>query len=294
MKNKFYSLLALTSFLVLALNSCTNQQTAEVEPRDTEKDSLMNVLSEKDSTISSFLVSYEEIQKNLDSILIRERIISGNIENRREVKGNAKNRINADIAAINELLDQNRKRVEKLSKKLANSNYKNKQLEMLITGLNNQIALKDSELNMLNEKLIALNTNLIQLQTNYDTLTAFSNTQKQIIADKTMAMHTAYYVVGQSKDLQNKKIIDRSGGVLGMGKTATPNPSSFNNGNFTQIDYTMVHKIDINSKKAKIITVHPTDSYKIIESKDKVDSIVITNPDKFWSASKYLIVLTHS
>ena len=79
-----------------------------------------------------------------------------------------------------------------------------------------------------------------------------------------------------------------------MGKTTTASSEGINNGHFTQIDYTKVRKIDINSKKAKIITTHPTGSYKLIQSKNKVDSIIITNPDKFWSASKYLIVVTHS
>ena len=44
----------------------------------------------------------------------------------------------------------------------------------------------------------------------------------------------------------------------------------------------------------KIITSHPSESYtleKDAAKKDKVKNIVITNPDKFWSASKYLVVV---
>jgi hypothetical protein len=44
----------------------------------------------------------------------------------------------------------------------------------------------------------------------------------------------------------------------------------------------------------KIITSHPSDSYtldKDASDKDKVTNIVITNSEKFWSTSKYLVVV---
>jgi hypothetical protein len=52
-----------------------------------------------------------------------------------------------------------------------------------------------------------------------------------------------------------------------------------------------VNTIPIDSKDAKIITSHPSDSYTLNKEKDKVVSLQITNAEKFWSASKYLVVV---
>jgi hypothetical protein len=45
-------------------------------------------------------------------------------------------------------------------------------------------------------------------------------------------------------------------------------------------------------KKVRVITNHPQDSYKIEESEngELLASLVITNPDRFWNTSKFLVV----
>jgi hypothetical protein len=66
----------------------------------------------------------------------------------------------------------------------------------------------------------------------------------------------------------------------------------FNEGIFTKIDYTSSKLIDIVSKKIEIVSTHPANSYKLIKQGDKIMALDITDPDKFWSASKYLVVVT--
>src|SRR5205085_12548137 len=129
-----------------------------------------------------------------------------------------------------------------------------------------------------------------QLQTSVDTLTRTTIAQSQTISDQTTSLHTAYYVVGKSKDLQTMKVIDKTGGLLGIGKTSKLS-QNFDNNKFTRIDYVQTNTIPVDSKDAKIITTHPADSYKMNKEKDKVVSISITNAEKFWSASKYLVVI---
>jgi hypothetical protein len=45
------------------------------------------------------------------------------------------------------------------------------------------------------------------------------------------------------------------------------------------------------AKKAKLITVHPVESYHI-SGKKSADTLFIDNSADFWKASKYLVVLT--
>ena len=152
--------------------------------------------------------------------------------------------------------------------------------------MNEQLAQKDQELVVLNAKLLAANAQVAQLQTNVENLTV-QNTEK------TTALHTAYYVIGKAKDLETAKLIDRKGGLLGIGKTSKLS-SNFDNSKFTRVDYTQVTSIPINSKNVKIITSHASDSYNLdkdAKDKDFVTNLVITNAEKFWSASKYLVVV---
>ena len=107
-----------------------------------------------------------------------------------------------------------------------------------------------------------------------------------------MALHTAYYVMGKSGELKDAKIIDRQGGLLGIGRTSKLN-SDFDNSKFTRIDYTQTSSIAVNSDM-KIITSHPTGTFmleKDAKDKDIVKNIVITDPEKFWSTSKYLVIV---
>ena len=61
---------------------------------------------------------------------------------------------------------------------------------------------------------------------------------------------------------------------------------------FTMIDITQTKTIELNAKTAKVISTHPTGSYSI-DRKDKnhVNSLIISDPDQFWKASKYLVVM---
>ena len=80
---------------------------------------------------------------------------------------------------------------------------------------------------------------------------------------------------------------------MGLGKTARLN-SNIDNNKYTKIDYTQTMTIPINSDGVKIVTSHPADSYtldKDAKNKDMVINLTITNPEKFWSASKYLVIV---
>jgi uncharacterized coiled-coil protein SlyX len=173
------------------------------------------------------------------------------------------------------------------------STKKNAELEKAIADLNNRLTQKESELTALNAQLASLNTQVVQLQTSVGTLTADNAAKAQDIQDKTTALHTAYYVIGKSGELKDAKVIDKKGGLLGIGKTAELSPN-VDNSKFTRIDYTQTATIPVNCDGMQIITSHPSDSYtleKDEKKKNRVLNIIITNPDKFWSASKYLVVL---
>ncbi len=275
--------------IALTITACDNRQ-AEVDQANRQKDSLASIINERDSSLNDFLSSFNQIEKNLDSIARKQNAINVNVDKQGELNKTAKERINDNIAAINQLMNDNRAQIAELNRKLKNSGNKIAHFETMIQTLNEQIAQKDRELADLNDKLNSLNTQVAQLQTSVDTLTRTTTAQSKTIDEQTTSLHTAYFVVGKSKDLQTMKVIDKTGGLLGIGKTSKLS-SNFDNNKFTRIDYVQTSTIPIDSKGAKVITTHPSDSYTLNKEKDKVVSLSITNAEKFWSASKYLVVV---
>jgi hypothetical protein len=284
-------------YATLLLFSCNRE---ELERAHKQKDSLQTALAEKSSqaqkdeaSISDFIASFNEIEQNLDSVAAHQHLVNTFVDHSRgEFRATSKDKINAQIKAINNLMDENRGAIASLQKKLKSSSSLNKKLKQTVATLETQIAKKDEELAMLNQTLNTLNLRLVRLQSTYDSLYAEHGIRTKSLEESNTALHTAYYLVARSKDLVNAGITGKHGGVLGIGRTATLN-QNFDRSKFTRIDYTSTTVIPVNSEKAKIITAHPTDSYKtegIQDKKGSIKNIVITNPEQFWSISKFLVV----
>lgn len=283
--------------LAAGLMSC-NQ--GEVARHKSTNDSLLTVLrqsevemKEREASVNEFITSFNEVERNLDSVAARQQILNLQADRSRgDLQAKQKDRINAQISAINDLMESNRATIAELKKKLKGSSRTNAKLKETLATLQSQLQQKDNELAMLNEKLNSLNSQIARLQTSVDSLTAQNNSRSKTIEENTVSMHTAYYIVGRSKDLRAAKLTDRKGGMLGLGKT-TKLLSDFDNSKFTRIDYTKITSIEVNSNDVNIVTSHPADSYKLERDekrKDLIKSIVITNPERFWSVSRYLVV----
>ena len=181
------------------------------------------------------------------------------------------------------MLIKNRERIASLSKKLKNANLKIGELEKMIERLSLQLEEKDVE-------IAELKNNLEKANAAYTTLFVEYNQRLDEIENQTEKMNIAYYAYGTSKELKEKGVLTKEGGFIGIGK-AEKLKGDFNKDYFTQIDITQTKSIILASKKAKIITAHSSDSYTLEEVGGKIEKLVITNPNDFWSASKYLVVV---
>ena len=65
---------------------------------------------------------------------------------------------------------------------------------------------------------------------------------------------------------------------------------NFNTDYFTKIDIRYDKEIKLYSKGAKLLTNHPTDSYRLEKDSQNQYVLNITNPNKFWAASRYLVI----
>lgn len=277
---------------VVVLASC-GQHKKEIARMQARQDSIAQLDSQKDASILEFMSAMNEIQENLDSIKTIEKIVSVQSSSGSEMRPDAKNRIIAEIAEINKLLQRNKELANSLQGKLRNSNLKVAEFERMIAQLNKQMNEKDSELADLRQQLENMNINVAGLNQQIDSISAES---AQTISDKNLAMeeqinamNTAYYAFGTKKELTDKNVIDKEGGFLGLGRTLTMK-EDFNRDYFMKVDIRDFKELPLNAKKAQVVSVHPAGSYHLTGSKT-VESLVIDEPEDFWKASKYLLVV---
>jgi DNA repair exonuclease SbcCD ATPase subunit len=237
-------------------------------------------LSDKEAALAEFVASFNEIQENLNAIKEKEKIVTQTTTNG-DVKSK-QGQIQDDIQAIYDLMAKNRNRIGSLSSKLKQSKLKISGLEKMIENLQNSLNDKDAEIADLKTKLEGLNVELSNLTTNYKTLET-ENTSKQ------ETINTAYYAIGTKKELIEKKVISKEGGFIGLGKS-TKVSDDFNREYFTKVNIEQITNISIGAKKAKLLSNHPSTSYKFVGEKP-IEKLEIKNAAEFWSVSKYCVIV---
>lgn len=278
----FITTIALSLALV-NLTSCgggEKEGNPQLDSANNVNTELSGKLSEKEAALQEFVNAFNEIQDNLNTIKEKEKIVTTSSKTG-DVK-NKEDQIKEDLQAIYDLMGKNKNRIASLSKKLKNANVKMEGLEQMIVNLQAQIADKDNTIAELKLAIEALNIELSNLNTNYQEV-------EQETEVKTEKLNTAFYAFGTSKELKEKGVITKEGGFIGIGKS-TKVKDDFNKEYFTKIDITTTTSINIGAKKAKILTTHPSSSYKLVGEKT-VEKIEITNPEEFWGASKYLVIV---
>ncbi len=281
------TLIALSIFAI----SCKEKEKKQIELLTKENEALRSDSKSKDSTINEFFQILNEIEANLALIKEKENVIAKGTARGTELKEDTRNQINDDIRVINELMLKNKKSIRLLNQKLQDSNIKIAELEKMLTKTNQMLMTRDSEIVVLKERLADLNFSIQTLNLTVDTLRLEKDQLNKTVSKQTEAINTAYYAFGTKKELETNKVVDKTGGFLGLGKT-TKLKSDFDQSYFTRIDITKTLSIPLFAKKAKIVTTHPNESYTLVKNPEGViEKIEITDYEKFWSASKYLVII---
>lgn len=276
---------------VFATASCNQKEKAEIARLNSENSVLKIQSQAKDSSINSILQAFNQIETNLSVIKEKESVISVKSSSNNELSPDVKARINDDIMVINDLMSKNKKEIGRLHGLLKNSNLKIEEFEKMVAQLNGQIAQRDSQLVALKEDLSKLNFSMTALNATLDTMKMERAQLKTTIEDRTNSLNTAYYLVGTKKELLLDNVVMKTGGVVGINSTVKMK-QDFSDSKFQRVDIRQMSEIPLNSKKVQFVTTHPAGTYQLEKnSNGVVEKIKITNPDKFWSASKYLVVM---
>ena len=280
MKKLFYLVVC-----VLAVVAC-KQERSKTEIEAMQKvDSLSRIVVQKDNEINDMMNTFGEIEEGFREINEAQNRVA--IAKQGEGTSSAQ-RIRENMLFIQNTMTQNRELINKLKQQLRESSVKGDALRKLVESMQLQLDEKEQQLQQLRAQLdekeiriMELDEKVANLNDNVSELTTETKQRAETISAQDKQLHTAWFVFGTKSELKEQQILV-DGKVL---------QSSFNKEYFTKIDIRVDKEIKLYSSSAKILTSHPASAYTLQRDANKQYVLRITNPQNFWSTSKYLVIV---
>ena len=270
----------------LAITSC-NQESARKASlaAQQQRDSLNQIIAQKDNEINDMMTTLSDIEEGFREITEAQ----NRVTLAKQGEGtNTTQRIKENFQFIQSVMKQNKELINKLKQQVRESTVKGGQLKKIIDNLTEQLEVKEQQLQTLREELdkkdihiAELDERVADLNENVSSLKEETSQKAQTISMQDKQLNTAWFVFGTKDELKEQKILV-DGRVL---------QSNFNKDYFTKIDIRIDKEIKLYSKSAKMMTSHPSNSYTLQQDANKQYVLRITDPQLFWSTSKYLVVL---
>ena len=274
--------------VMLAASGCSKTPQVSEDNAEALKEATKEELEQAVSDRDELLSLVNDISDGLNQIKTLDGIVAvGKAET-----PDQKQQIRQDIASIQEALEQRKQRLEELEKKLSSSKMYTNKLQSTITSLKNQIEEQRKEIERLtgelasaNERIGALGNQVDSLTTTVAGVTDQRDEARRQATNLTNELNFCYYAIGSDKELKEHNIV-QGGGFLRKSKLME---GEFDQAFFTKADKRSLTRIPLYSKKAEVLTKQPKDSY-VIEDENGSKVLRITNADKFWKTTNYLVI----
>jgi len=261
-----------------------------------EKASLEEQIRARDQEIDEITASMNRVDSNLVAISEYVEVMDG-IKLSELVKN--KGEIDLMIHEIGDFVKENNELVANLEKKVQESSNLNVGLKRLIDQQKREVLEKENQISVLmkqvedlkNELRTTISAKDAEIETKEVELSMkdreIKDSQRKI-EEKENTLNTGFVTYGNKKDLGDKGVI-QSDGALGLGKIVLSN--RFDDSDFQAVNIKEISEIDMGvTKRQKALTQHPVDSYYFVKT-DGRTYLKIIDYQKFWSISKYLVVV---
>ena len=250
-------------FAVLWINA--NDKSKDIMKNNEE---LKKLYETSTSTINEIQSSLESLEQDLSGQLFTQKEIPGTSPEERRTK------IITSIANMRDQIEADKKKIATLEKQLATSKSQLKGVQEIVNKLKASISDKEQIMDELQQRLGILNetleterrTSAEEIQKREMTITE----KEQQITQQSIEANTIYYVYGTRKELMSKGIMDRKGGLLGIGKVSTVK-QNIPVEQFTTMNLLENQQITFPATKKgySILTNHPATSYKVEKQGDQ-------------------------
>lgn len=286
--------LASLLFVVFLAASCDVERSEKYQALLAERDSLYTEAVASKGGFDNALNTINEIEAALEAVRAQENIIM--MDNQ---EGNT-NKAVSEINAIQQTLQENRQKIERLEKQLAEQGASSKALNQTVSRLKKQLEEKDTYISSLkdelqqsreqiaelNEQVTDLNNNINELNTNLDVMTVQNAAQQATIENQDAMLNTVWVCIAPQQTLVEKGILSKGG----LFQSSAITKQGFDKTQFVEGNKRELELIPLNTKKAKIMTNHPESSYQINEGEEGAQTLQILDKEAFWSMSNYLVV----
>lgn len=264
--------------------ACKNSKTPEPQQNIVQNDSLQKIIEQRDNEINDMMGILNDVEEGFRAISKAE----DRVTIAKDGEGADKQeQIRENIQFIQQRMEHNRSLIAKLQQHMRESSFKSEELKRTVSNLIKQLEEKDEQLKQLRAELAAkdihiaeLDQTISNLNTNVSDLKTESEQKTQTIDSQDKQLNTAWFAFGTKKELKSQNILVK-GKVL---------QGNFNKSYFTKIDIRVDKEIKLYSKSAKLLTMHPSSSYTLTTDAKDQYVLRITNPQIFWSTSKYLVI----
>jgi len=254
------------------------------------RDSLNQIISQKDNEINDMIATFGDIEEGFREITEAQSRVT--LAKSGEGTNSAK-RIKENMQFIQQTMRQNKELINKLKQQLRESSFKSEELKKLIDNMQQQLEEKETQLQALREELdkkdihiAELDETVANLHSDVNQLTEETTQKSETISQQDKQLHTAWFVFGTKDELKKQNILTKDG-LFSKTKLLE---KDFNKDYFTKIDIRIDKEIKLYSKDAKMLTSHPSSSYTLAPDANKQYVLRITDPNLFWSTSKYLVI----
>jgi len=270
------------ALVALTLSSCV-EKSKKYQQLMAEKDAVVLENQNIEREYNAALGIISDVENNLSAIRDAEGMMMLKNENNTQ-----RDQLNSELIQIKEQMAVNRAKLDSLSNVLDKSNKDRSYLRNTIKKLQAQIEEKEATIAQMQEQLAqkdqeiaGLNTQVNNLNEDLSKVNAKNDEQSRLIAEQILEMSKVYYFGASKKELKEKGILT-SKYIL---RSEVPAEA------FTQVDKREVNEIAFEGKKVKVLSAHPVESYTIVNNGTQV-VLQITNPELFWSVTKYLVAIT--
>lgn len=256
-------------------------------------DSLSTIATAQNAELEGMLADINDITVGMQSLRDAEHLLT--LEAEKENKSGSKSkqqlaRLKNDVQAITEAIAGYKSQIAGLEGK---NKRQSAEFKKLIASLNAELEVRSEKITEITGQLAAKNKELAvkvqeveHLTQNVDSLDKKTKSQKMTIAEQDQAIHMANYLIGSRKQLKDAEVISR------QGIFCPPIVSSqAQKADFVNIDIRETKSIQTNSKKAKLLSVHPVDSYTLEAGEDGNMILKINDENAFWKQTKYLVIM---
>lgn len=273
------------AFIVVLTTSCVSNQEYNKLRAEYDSISILNLAYqdqayETDSLVASVIAGFQEL--NAVESMINVNALRG------DLPASEQKRIRKNVKLLADRLEESNSSIELLIKRIESHGSNSMRMQGTITMLRDQLTRQQERITTIVEETInkvnsvnALDANIRRLRDEANRMKAHNIVELERLKLVEDSLNTVYYAMGTKDDLRVMRLINREDRV---------NVDNAELSYLTQADKRRLSEVNMLSKTARLLSIHPRSSYKMKADAKGYLTLEILDPRSFWTFSQIMLV----